>query len=328
MYLHPLPLTMLALGLVVLHPFAPAAQAAMNYEEAKQTFDIGAVGADPASIWEAVRRFGPDTVGPGRAGATSGQLRWSPSVERTPIGCKIRRVDVTVSVTTTLPAWSNRYRASRKLQKYWDCLSTTAAAHEKNHARIWRDTGNRVDRELNAMTDWMACADIDEALKAKAQHIQSTARERHADVEQDGRHKRFEACAVEFKKPLAVADAKEETPEVESPHASADAADSAPPPAVRAGTRWRTASSEVVQATGTSLSLMFWIGGLLVGGMAGFVILMKHWLANGDEEMVETFKERSALLRLARRVDANTGGYVRRSRLPDKMGIRRRARSH
>ena len=92
----------------------------------------------------------------------------------------------------------------------------------------------------------------------------------------------------------------------------------------RLGARLKIASTGVAVAAASSLWLLLWIGGFLVAGAASFVIVMKHRLSRDDADAVETFKERSALLRLARKVDASTGKHIARSSLPDRTGLRRR----
>ena len=92
----------------------------------------------------------------------------------------------------------------------------------------------------------------------------------------------------------------------------------------RLGTRMTKVSGDMMLAANSSLWILLWVGGFLVAGAAGFVIVMKHRLNQDDEEAVEIYKERSALLRLARKVDVSTGKHISRSSLPDRTGLRRR----
>jgi predicted secreted Zn-dependent protease len=342
MYLHRLAalVSFLVMGLCA----APAAQATLHYEERSETIDIGSAGADSGSISQAMRRFGADANGAHTNGAANARLTWTRSVQRGTSGCKVKTIDVNLNVSLAVPAWQGRSRAAPELQKLWDCGARTVTAHEKRHAKLWQDAGHKLDRELTAIADWMPCNQLDDLLKESAERIQAEARSQHAAFEADERRRsRMQQCKVEPKVPVVSADAKDgpgpDGGQSESgSKSSMDAADQSSDTsggaaarevvlstaAPRLGSRIKTASGSLAYAASSSVWVLLWIGGLLVAGTAGFVIFMKHRLTQRSEVDVEVYKERSALLRLARKVDASTGKHIARSSLPDRTGLRRR----
>ena len=320
---------------------APAAQATLHYEERNETFEIVRPPRTPTSIWQAIRRFGPEAGGAHAIGTTAAKTSWTRTLQRGPLGCKVKTIDVTMNVALALPTWQGRSRATPELQKYWDCVAKTVSTHEKRHAQIWRDSGHKLDTELSALTDWMPCGQLDEQLKETADRIQSDARGRQAAFDdEDRRRPRYEQCKAELKK---TADATEKkTPGAADdgmPEEHADAtvqttgADddtattkhAAPSTSrLRLGTRVKMVSGDMNIAAGSSIWLLLWLGGLLAAGTAALTIFMKLRLNQGDLNAVEEYKERSALLRLARKVDVSTGKHISRSSLPDRTGLRRR----
>ena len=323
---------------------APAAHATLHYEERTEALEIGAAATDRNSIWQAVRRFGPEVDGTHAFGTTGAKISWTRSVQRGPLGCKIKSIDVTMNVSLALPAWQGRSRAAPDMQKYWDCVAKTATTHEKRHAQIWQETGRKLDDELSAIAEWMPCGQLDDLLKETAERIQTQARSRQAAFDDaDRRRPRYEQCKAEPKKIAETAehkdpgdadgsegkkDAKHASDTTEQSFATDDGAETkvipSSPSGPRLGTRLTMVSGNMMLAASSSLWLLLWLGGFLVAGAAAFMIVMKFRLNQGDEDAVEIYKERSALLRLARRVDASTGKHISRSSLPDRTGLRRR----
>jgi predicted secreted Zn-dependent protease len=329
---------------------APAAHATLHYEERTEPFEIGAGITDSASLWQAIRRFGPEAGGAHAIGTAGAKTSWTRTLQRGPLGCKLKTIDVTMNVSLALPTWQGRSRAAPDLQKYWDCVAKTVTTHEKRHAQIWREAGHKLDTELNALTAWLPCGQLDEQLKETADRIQSEARGRQAAFDdEDRRRPRYEQCKAELKKTADAAETK--APVAADAHNDTESGDTkgagktgagatvhttdtepdtltkdAPPSSsrLRLGTRIKMVSGDMSNAAGSSIWLLLWLGGLLAAGTAALTIFMKHRLNQGDETAVEEYKERSALLRLARKVDASTGKHISRSSLPDRTGLRRR----
>lgn len=330
MYLHRFAaiLTFAVAGLL-----APAAQAVLHYEERTETFEIGAAATDGASIWQAIRRIGPEVGGTHAIGTTGAKTSWTRTLQRGPLGCKVKRIDVTMNVSLALPAWQGRSRAAPELQKYWDCVAKTVTTHEKRHAQIWREAGHKLDNELSTLTEWMPCGQLDEQLKETAERIQTEARGRQSAFDdEDRRRPRYEQCNAELKKTADAAETKapgaadagstDQTTGAETDAVTTDAPQSSS--RLRLGTRIKMVSGEMNNAAGSTIWVLLWLGGLLAAGTAALTIFMKHRLTQGDAGAVEDYKERSALLRLARKVDASTGKHISRSSLPDRTGLRRR----
>ena len=318
---------------------SPAAQAALHYDERTETFEIGAA-ADAASISQAIRRFGPEAGRTHAIAATAAQTSWTRTLQRGPSGCKVKSIEVTMNVALALPTWQGRSRATPELQKYWDCVAKTVTTHEKRHAQIWRETGHKLDKELGELTDWMPCGQLDEQLKETADRIQSSARGRQSAFDDEERRRpRYEQCKAKLEKTADASD-KKDTGAADDGEAKKDAdgtvqttsADEgsstmdAPPATtrLRLSTRMKMVSGEMNHAAGSSIWLLLWLGGLLAAGTAALTIFMKLRLNQGDPNAIEEYKERSALLRLARKVDVSTGKHISRSSLPDRTGLRRR----
>ena len=124
MYLHRCAaiLTFIVAGLV-----APAAQATLHYEEHAETVEIGASATDRNSIWQAIRRFGPEAGGTHAAATTGAKTSWTRSLDRSPLGCKVKSINVTMNVTLALPVWQGIIVRTHRVRSCWRGKGITVA---------------------------------------------------------------------------------------------------------------------------------------------------------------------------------------------------------
>lgn len=174
------------------------ARAELIYSQRIERFEIGVRDESPATIWAALNRYGPLVDGRAAIGAASAQLRWSDvRIERSPQGCRVPGAKVHVSVTLTLPDWERKRQASLAMQQYWASVEDTVTVHEQRHATIWRETGEKIDRGLRALSVWMPCEDFEQRIADATEAVYRDGRRRQRSFDEDDRRqRRYQMCSA------------------------------------------------------------------------------------------------------------------------------------
>lgn len=147
-------------------------------------------------LWQAIGMWGPRSKIHGSAIGTARQrIRYDRSVIRSGKRCSISNVNVTVSVVLTLPKWSNRDKASPYLQRYFDCVSRTVTVHEKRHAQISYETGQRLDAALHSELQYVPCEGFKRRESALVRQIYQHGRMRQRAFDRaDYAKPRYQKC--------------------------------------------------------------------------------------------------------------------------------------
>lgn len=183
----------LAVATVAIVSAAPA-NAEVAYQDRIEHFELDVMEENPAAIWNNLRRYGP--LAGAAIGAARGRLSWRYKGRCSPKGCVVATARVSVDVTLMLPKWERSRTAAPAIRAYWTCVEETVTTHENRHAAIWRETGERIDRALHAMTDPVPSADFDDRVNEIANRLHREGVRRQAVFdEEDGRKPRYQLCA-------------------------------------------------------------------------------------------------------------------------------------
>lgn len=172
------------------------ALADVQYSERIKRYEIAVTEESPEAVMRGVRRHGPLVGGREAIGAAQGRVSWETRFTRSPQrGCFLESATVKVDVTLLLPEWERMWRVSPPMQRYWACVEETVTTHERQHARIYRETGEQIDQALRVITGWMPCDEMHERIGSTARRINQAgeARQRTFD-EEDYRRPRYEQC--------------------------------------------------------------------------------------------------------------------------------------
>jgi len=94
-------------------------------------------GNSTADLDREIERKGPKTAS-GRHAVAVARIRIIPNIAYGPTvgGCIVSRAKVAVKARVTLPTWTGRARAGRKLGKAWDNIDRYTRMHEAVHVAI------------------------------------------------------------------------------------------------------------------------------------------------------------------------------------------------
>lgn len=127
-------------------------------------------GNSTAKLDREIRRKGPKVDG-GRHAVAVARIRMIPNIRfaRVAGGCVTKRTQVNVDAKVTLPRWTGRARASKKLGKAWDNIDRYTRAHEAVHVAIAFRYARLMENEIKSLGRYRTC----ESLKAKTNAIVS-----------------------------------------------------------------------------------------------------------------------------------------------------------
>ncbi len=89
--------------------------------------------------------------------------------------CKVKDVDIRVTLVYTYPRWRNQKKASAQLRQAWKKLYNELVRHEETHGRIVIETANQIYREIlrDKGTVSRECKDFGKRLLRKMPRIMS-----------------------------------------------------------------------------------------------------------------------------------------------------------
>lgn len=126
-------------------------------------------GNTTAALDKDIRLKGP-RIGGGRHAVAVARIKMVPNIVFTPtvsdaVGerCAVSSAKVAVDARVTLPRWSGRARADRKLGKAWDNIDRYTRAHEARHVDIAFEYARKIEAQLLTIPNNDSC----EALKAR-----------------------------------------------------------------------------------------------------------------------------------------------------------------
>lgn len=130
--------------------------------KSRVSVDYYAISGDStAKLDREIRRKGPRIDG-GRHAVAVARIRMVPNIRYQPTtnGCRIQRARVNVDARVTLPLWTGRRGASKKLGKAWDNIDRYTRLHESVHVAIAFRYAGEMETALRKLTSRVSCADL------------------------------------------------------------------------------------------------------------------------------------------------------------------------
>ena len=133
-------------------------------------------GNSTKSLDKQIRLKGPKING-GRHAVAVARIKIIPNIKfrSTTGGCRVSKSKVNVDAKVTLPRWTGRRTASKKLGKAWDNIDRYTRMHEAVHVAIAFRFAQRME---NALTNLRGAGNCDE-LRVKVGEIVTTYLENH-----------------------------------------------------------------------------------------------------------------------------------------------------
>lgn len=127
-----------------------------------------------------IRLKGPKING-GRHAVAVARIRIIPDLKFRPVstGCMISRARVNVDAKVTLPRWTGRRNASKKLGEAWDNIDRYTRMHEAVHVAIAFRFAKRMENELTGLRGPGNC----NALRATAERIVARNLAKHDETQ-------------------------------------------------------------------------------------------------------------------------------------------------
>lgn len=123
-------------------------------------------GDSTAALDEAIRKRGPRISG-GRHAVAVARIRMVPNIVFTEPAtgasnprCSVVKADVTVDAKVTLPRWTGRNTASRKLGQAWDNIDRYTRQHEAYHVEIAFRYARKMEADLRALPQNLPCEEL------------------------------------------------------------------------------------------------------------------------------------------------------------------------
>ncbi|NKB53301.1 MAG: DUF922 domain-containing protein [Rhizobiaceae bacterium] len=125
-------------------------------------------GSSTEDLDSEIKRKGPKING-GLHAVAIARIKMFPKVTyaRQGKGCRVDTAKVAVNAKVTLPKWTGRRTASRKLGKAWDNIDRYTRAHEATHVNLAFDYAKRIEDNVLALPAMDDC----ERLRAETKSI-------------------------------------------------------------------------------------------------------------------------------------------------------------
>jgi len=173
------------------------AQAAPNYRERIEFYDITDKIESYSDFWDAIRDWGPSGGKSNRfiVGLAKPRIGYSYKLQRRNGLCYLKKLDITVSVVMRLPGWSHKDRAKPHLKRYYSCVLNTTTVHEKRHAQIAYEAGEDIEKAFYSKLDGSQCQGFAENAKRIYHRLLDEHNHRQADFDRrDYARNRYQLC--------------------------------------------------------------------------------------------------------------------------------------
>ena len=123
-------------------------------------------GDSTAALDREIKRKGPRISG-GRHAVAIARIKMIPNVEFEVNGakCRVSQAKVAVDAKVTLPKWTGRRQANKKLGQAWDNIDRYTRLHEAMHVAIAFRFAREIEAKLLALKPTRECASIRKASK-------------------------------------------------------------------------------------------------------------------------------------------------------------------
>ena len=134
----------------------------------------------PRPLDRQIRLKGPKVKG-GRHAVAVARIRIIPDIKFRPAanGCTVSKAKVNVDARVTLPRWTGRRGASKKLGQAWDNIDRYTRMHEAVHVAIAFRFAKRMETELSRLRGSGSC----DVLKRTAERIVARHLAKHDETQ-------------------------------------------------------------------------------------------------------------------------------------------------
>jgi predicted secreted Zn-dependent protease len=154
---------------------APGDDPVVTVETASHYYEIA--GETAEQLRAAMDRTGPfDDAGTRHDAHTRWYVGWN-------LRCQPTRLVVTLKVTTTLPRWTDQFKAPRALSEQWNRYLDALRVHEAVHQDMARRTADRTSALRKQLAPRPTCDQLVAAMSAMAKGL--TDEGQRADVQYD-----------------------------------------------------------------------------------------------------------------------------------------------
>lgn len=108
-------------------------------------------GRNPAEIYRAILKRGPDVNGGRAIAATTAQAIQSHTLEQGPSSCRVTQFRLTFRFDVLLPQLVNASAVTPQDRFLWRQFSDFLKAHELQHTRLWLRCGKALERQVMAL---------------------------------------------------------------------------------------------------------------------------------------------------------------------------------
>ncbi len=181
--------------LAMIFPALPS-WAEPQYRQRVEYFDISGHVNSRREMWDAIRDWGPSqNLNSYIVGQAKPRIGYSYQLRQRKGRCRFEKLDVTVGVVLRLPSWDLKDFAKPDLRRYFACVLRTVTVHEKRHAQIAYEAGERIEARFMSELNGGQCRGFAERAKSVYHEVLAEHGRRQADFDQrDYARRRYEKC--------------------------------------------------------------------------------------------------------------------------------------
>jgi len=163
-------------------PAVAATPGGVALDSHEHYYDID--GSSAGALREQIHRLGPKDGGEARDALTVWTIDWSYAEARSPDGCGLRDVKVTLTLNTTLPRWAPPAGTPPRLIDSWRTYLRSVMLHEAGHRAIAEQNARDLLAALLALRG-STCQVVWDGASRTAERVvaEGRARNRAYDVE-------------------------------------------------------------------------------------------------------------------------------------------------
>jgi predicted secreted Zn-dependent protease len=154
-------------------------------ESQEQYYDIE--GSSVGALREQISRLGPTDGGEPRDALTVWTIDWTYAESRTPDGCGLRNVQVTLTLNTTLPRWAPPAGTPAPLVQSWQRYLGAVKRHEAGHRAIAEQNARDLLAALLALRG-ASCREVWDAASRTAERVVADGRARNRAYDVETKH--------------------------------------------------------------------------------------------------------------------------------------------
>jgi predicted secreted Zn-dependent protease len=157
----------------------------LHVDRSKRFYEVK--GNSARELWNAIERQAPRHASKVAVGLTDARMRHEATYERRPGGfCKVRRVDIYLSMEVTLPRWKMPTDISADLRRRWHEFTDAVARHERQHEKIQAQAARQLRRVLGGLKA-PSCAALRQKVKRRTREIRRKPHARQQSFDKNSR---------------------------------------------------------------------------------------------------------------------------------------------